>query len=140
MEYAIKIMEQASCGDFEPNSSAAFYSKLLHCLVNNHKALLFILLYFILYSDKSTIRISLLILSEYCINFISLYHNSWCDVCTDLTNLVNAKVDVEHNNHSFRTIKISRNKADCQRHASINNSPLQHERPTSRTYPLKHVR
>ena len=103
-------------------------------------ALLFILLYFILYSDKSTIRISLLILSEYCINFISLYHNSWCDVCTDLTNLVNAKVDVEHNNHSFRTIKISRNKADCQRHASINNSPLQHERPTSRTYPLKHVR
>ena len=85
-------------------------------------ALLFILLYFILYSDKSTIRISLLILSEYCINFISLYHNSWCDVCTDLTNLVNAKVDVEHNNHSFRTIKISRNKADCQRHASINNS------------------
>ena len=108
MEYAIKIMEQASCGDFEPNSSAAFYSKLLHCLVNNHQALLFILLYFILYSDKSTIRISLLILSEYCINCISLYHNSWCNVCTDLTNLVNAKVDVEHNNHSFRTFKISR--------------------------------
>ena len=89
----IRLWNNLPAETVESNSLAVFYSKLLPYLVNNHWALLFYIL--IIYIIQLWNYYP-----NYFINFfwvlyifISLYNNSWCDVCTDFTNLINADDD-----------------------------------------------